>query len=139
METGLYEQNKYGEQEILHQRAGGAKVNTSIFEGQNNLAKKHNTRKIFVGKSSDANRTTMLNALVEVVVVLETLAEELAKVGVVGLVVKLKCLSIVEENAEFTQGAVVQQACGNTMLNALVEDMVTLKTLMKEEVLKEPV
>ncbi|KAI6001644.1 hypothetical protein F5J12DRAFT_894508 [Pisolithus orientalis] len=69
----------------------------------------------------------MLNALVEDVVILETLAEELAK-----------CLSIVEENAEFTRGAVVQQACGSTVLNALVEDMVALKTLMKEEVSKEP-
>ncbi|KAI6140799.1 hypothetical protein BKA82DRAFT_31710 [Pisolithus tinctorius] len=116
---------------------------------------------IFAGKSSDANRccsnylsfastcllncsgttvlrTTMLNALVEDVVVLETLAEGLVKVGVVGLVIELKCLSIVEENAEFTQGAVVQQACGSTMLNALVEDMVALKTLVKEEVSKEP-
>ncbi|KAI6002589.1 hypothetical protein F5J12DRAFT_893998 [Pisolithus orientalis] len=93
---------------------------------------------IFVGKSLDANRTTMLNAPVEDIVVLETLTEELAKVGVVGLAIESKRLSIVEENAEFTWGAVVQQACGSTVLNALVEDMVTLNTLMKEEVLKEP-
>ncbi|KAI6146830.1 hypothetical protein BKA82DRAFT_32104 [Pisolithus tinctorius] len=81
----------------------------------------------------------MLNAPVKDIVILETLAEELAKVGVVRLVIESKCLRVVEENAECTQGAVVQQACGSTMLNALVEDMVALKTLMKEEVSKEPV